>query len=446
MEGLDPLWILNHYHFLDSGRDGKRPLTFSRYAGPGSHRYPVGFSGDTIVTWASLNFQPYFTANASNIGYGWWSHDIGGHMHGYRNDELVTRWGQLGVFSPINRLHASNSPFQGKEPWRYKEEAQQAMTQALQERHRLVPYLYTMNYRAWKEGLPLVEPLYYRWSEAEESYQYKTQYCFGTQLMVSPVTTPRVQGLNVSKVPTWLPEGTWYDLYTGMVYAGGRTLDLYRSLDSIPVLAPAGAILPLTDEISGTQAASNPTSLRIKVFAGADGDFTLYEDDNATQAYLNGVCVTTPMTYREADGRAVFTVHPAQGERSLIPSKRSFTVELTGFADAAGAVEVKVGETAASAQSSYDSFRRILTVTVEDVPVETGLEISLGLEHRKMDNDTTERCFRFLDQAEISFDLKDEIYRRIAKESRIPVLLGQLNAMELDHDLYGALLEILAAW
>ena len=78
------------------------------------------------------------------------------------------------------------------------------------------------------------------------------------------------------------------------------------------------------------------------------------------------------MTYREADGRAVFTVHPAQGERSLIPSKRSFTVELTGFADAAGAVEVKVGETAASAQSSYDSFRRILTVTVEDVPWKLG--------------------------------------------------------------------------
>ena len=83
---------------------------------------------------------------------------------------------------------------------------------------------------------------------------------------------------------------------------------------------------------------------------------------------------------------------------------------------------------------------------MEDVLVETGLEISLGLEHRKIENDTTERCFRFLDQAEISFDLKDEIYRRIAKESRIPVLLGQLNALELDHDLYGALLEILTAW
>ena len=70
-------------------------MTFSRYAGPGSHRYPVGFSGDTIVTWESLRFQPYFTANASNIGYGWWSHDIGGHMFGYRDEELEVRWYQL---------------------------------------------------------------------------------------------------------------------------------------------------------------------------------------------------------------------------------------------------------------------------------------------------------------------------------------------------------------
>ena len=97
IEGLDPLWMLNHYHFLDSGRDGKRPMTFSRYAGPGSHRYPVGFSGDTHITWESLDFQPYFTSTASNIGYGWWSHDIGGHMLGYRDDELEARWYQYGA-------------------------------------------------------------------------------------------------------------------------------------------------------------------------------------------------------------------------------------------------------------------------------------------------------------------------------------------------------------
>lgn len=123
IEGLDPLWMLNHFHYLDSGRDGKRPMTFSRYAGPGSHRYPVGFSGDTHITWDSLDFQPYFTNTASNIGYGWWSHDIGGHMMGYRDEELEVRWYQYGVFSPINRLHSSNSRFSGKEPWKFSMEA-----------------------------------------------------------------------------------------------------------------------------------------------------------------------------------------------------------------------------------------------------------------------------------------------------------------------------------
>ena len=247
MEGLDPLWVFNHYHALDHGRTGKRPLILSRYAGPGSHRYPVGFSGDTIVTWASLDFQPYFTASAANIGYGWWSHDIGGHMHGVRCDELVARWFQLGVYSPINRLHASNSPFQGKEPWRYRPEARKAMGRALRDRHRLMPYLYTMNHRAWREGAPLVQPLYYRWSEAEEAYRRPNQYLFGTQLMAVPITSPQIAGVNAAKVTAWLPQGVWYDLYTGLAYTGGRVLDLYRDLSSIPVLAPAGAILPLTE-------------------------------------------------------------------------------------------------------------------------------------------------------------------------------------------------------
>ena len=100
--GLDPLWALNHYHTQDAARDGKRPLILSRYAGLGSHRYPLGFSGDTIVSWKSLDFQPYFTNTAANAGYTWWSHDIGGHMRGIQDDELYLRWLQYGVFSPIN--------------------------------------------------------------------------------------------------------------------------------------------------------------------------------------------------------------------------------------------------------------------------------------------------------------------------------------------------------
>ncbi|MDE6302538.1 MAG: alpha-xylosidase, partial [Clostridia bacterium] len=118
MKGLDPLWLLNHYHFIDNCRGGKKGMILSRYAGLGSHRYPLGFSGDTVVCWKSLKFQPYFTALASNAGYTWWSHDIGGHLFGKGNEELYLRWLQYGVFSPINRLHSNNKAW-SKEPWLY---------------------------------------------------------------------------------------------------------------------------------------------------------------------------------------------------------------------------------------------------------------------------------------------------------------------------------------
>ena len=189
--GIDPLWMLNRFHFEDSGRDERRPLTFSRYAGPGSHRYPVGFSGDTIVSWASLDFQPEFTATASNIGYGWWSHDVGGHTLGVRDDDLALRWVQLGVFSPILRLHSTDDPFLSKEPWAYPEETRRAMGEALRLRVRLVPYLHTMNHRSASEGVPLVLPLYHAAPAEAAAYTTPNAFLFGSELLVAPITSPR---------------------------------------------------------------------------------------------------------------------------------------------------------------------------------------------------------------------------------------------------------------
>ena len=371
IEGLDPLWMLNHYHFLDSGRDGKRPMTFSRYAGPGSHRYPVGFSGDTHITWESLDFQPYFTSTASNIGYGWWSHDIGGHMLGYKDDEMTARWTQYGIFSPIMRLHSSCSDFNGKEPWRFKKETEVVMEEALRERHRMMPYLYTMTYRSYQEDLPLVEPMYYEYPEAPEAYAVKNQYFFGDQLMVAAVTTPRVKGLNVAKTAVWLPDGVWYDIYTGLRYEGGRMVDMYRTLDSIPVLAKAGGILVMTDEIRGTEAEKNPESLNIRVFPGADGSFRLYEDDNETCAYENGACVFTEMDYKEKDykekDQAVFTIHPAQGKTELIPAKRAYTVEFCNFAKT-GTDTVKVLVNGAETEAAVKYEEKLQKICVDSHP------------------------------------------------------------------------------
>ena len=176
MEGLDPLWSLNHYHYLDNASNHSAPLILSRYAGIGSHRYPLGFSGDTWVRWSSLKLQPYFTANASNVGYTWWSHDIGGHVAGKGDGELYTRWVQFGTFSPINRLHSNNLSW-SKEPWLYGDRAEKISTDFLRLRHRLLPYLYTANIRTARDGEPLVAPMYYR-DHSPLAYRAKNQYYF----------------------------------------------------------------------------------------------------------------------------------------------------------------------------------------------------------------------------------------------------------------------------
>lgn len=440
VEGLDPLWIFNHYHYLDSGRDGKRPITFSRYAGPGSHRYPVGFSGDTVITWASLEFQPYFTVNASNIGYGWWSHDIGGHMLGYKNDEMTARWVQFGVYSPINRLHSSSSEFNGKEPWRYCKETEIVMGEMLRERHRLIPYLYTMNHRNYSDNLPLMTPMYYEWPEKPEAYEVKNQYYFGSELIVAPITSERIKGLNVAKVRVWLPEGRWYDVYTGMMYDGERVIDMYRGLESIPVLASAGSIIPYTDEISALEAQNNPGTFRVEVYAGKDGEFELYEDDNNTCAYETGECVKTKMAYREGKD-ALFTIYPAEGKVNLIPQKRAYTVGFNGIAECE--IYVSVNGNNVEARSEYDEEKGRITVALPETDVCGKIEITLKDCTCIEENGVKRRCFDFLNQAEIDFELKDRIYALVCREKRVPVLESELMAMDLDRDLAGALTEII---
>lgn len=445
VEGLDPLWMLNHYHYMDNGRDGKRPMTFSRYAGPGSHRYPVGFSGDTLITWKSLEFQPYFTAAASNIGYNMWSHDIGGHMMGYKDDEMAGRWLQLGVFSPIMRLHSSSSEFNGKEPWRYKAEIREMMGEFLRLRHCLIPYLYTMLHRTNEDGIPMILPMYYGWPEVEEAYHTPTEYLFGSELIAAPVTSRRIQSLNMAKVKVWLPEGVYYDFFTGRRYRGNRIINVYRDIRSIPVFAKAGAIIPMTDEIG--DAGSNPVQLSIHVYAGACGNFTLYEDDNISENYKTGQCVTTDMKFLWGDS-AEFIIEGASGKTELVPRKRNYVIMLHGVSPCAERTSVYINGTCLSETKdgavSYDSETHVLTCKLEAADCDAQIRITVEKVEEE-ENDRIKECFDFLNQAEISFVLKDKLYSMISEAEDRTILLSELQAMELDPDLSGALAEIISA-
>ncbi len=438
VEGMDPLWMLNHYHFLDNGRDGKRPMTFSRYAGPGSHRYPIGFSGDTIISWESLDFQPFFTATASNIGYGMWSHDIGGHMGGVRDDELSGRWVQFGVFSPIMRLHSTNNQFNSKEPWRYRTEVRMVIEDFLRLRHKMIPYLYTMNYRQYAEGIPMILPMYYQYPGEQEAYKVPNQYLFGSEMMVAAVTSPCIKALGMAKTTVWIPEGEWYDIFTGLRYHGGRKMNLYRDITTIPVLAKTGAIVPFQDDYMES-ADENPKRLHLYVYAGADGAFTLYEDDNITTDYQEGKCVRTSYKWQEEEG--CLHIFSAKGETSLIPENREYTITFCGIEDAQVTCNVLTdGRMIEVATAKNDD----ITILLKNVP--SNEDIVLVLQARVYrDNDIVNRCYQILDRAAIEYDQKEYIFNLIKEQKDKTCLLGELLVMELEGDLCNALAEIITA-
>ena len=356
---LDPLWALNHYHSLEAAREAgsaaKRPLILSRYSGPGSHRYPIGFSGDTMAGWRVLSFQPYFTSTAANIGYTWWSHDVGGHWGGIKNDELYLRWLQFGVYSPINRLHSTRNELMGKEIWNYRPDVEHYAQRLLIRRHKFIPYNYTMNYRTHTQGIPICEPLYYQYPDRPEAYKYRNQYFFGSELLVCPITKKSAKDIALSTVKIWLPEGRWTDIKNGRIYQGNREIILARELHEIPVFARTGAIIPMgiEDEVFNT---GLPQSLDLHVFRGTN-TFTLYEDNGVDRSHEQGnyatteFCVTDEESAKQSNmptplipRNLTFKINPAQSGNpdgsgiKLLPTKRNYKVTLKDITHAESVV------------------------------------------------------------------------------------------------------------
>lgn len=415
VKGLDPLWMLNHYHFEDLKNRGKEPLIFSRYAGIGSHRYPVGFSGDTFATWDSLDFQPYFTANASNVGYSWWSHDIGGHMGGKKDDEMVTRWIQFGVFSPIMRLHSTCNEFYGKEPWNYGMEASQIMVKFLQLRHRLIPYIYSMNYLTHCEGLPLVCPMYY-YHDTWDAYEMKNEYYFGTQMIACPITRPMDKETLLGEADVWLPEGQYYDFFTGQVYRGGRKRKVYRELENMPVFVKAGGIIPMAKDFMKAHI-SEPEELEVMVFHGADGAFTLYEEQGETVfTYQNGT-------------HAVLTI-----EKPGHMKARSYEIVFRGI-DKPTCVMADGSDV--TPECVYDSNAKTLRAKADSV-------VELWMDNGTVQTiDGTKRLYELLHRAQISYETKRIVYEAVQNEADAAGLLTSLYEKEMPGYVQGLIFDTL---
>ena len=448
MPGLDPLWILNHLHSLDCQRDeDKRPMFFSRYAGPGSQRFFVGFSGDTEVSWKVLKFETSFTPTASNIGYPYWSHDVGGFQCGERDDELYARWVQFGVFSPICRLHSIDDDFMSKEPWRFDANAEKAACSALRMRHAMFPYLYTMNHRTHTEGLPLCMPLYYSYPEEENAYKYNNQYFFGSEAIFCPITEKCNPTTKLAKTQIWLPEGKWIDFRNGLIYEGSKEYTTYRNLNDFMLFCKAGAILPLNIYTDKNNSQTDVAGRDVYIFPGADNTFTLYEDEGVNNRYKDGHFATTKMHLEWSDNKAVFTIEPAQGDILILPESRNYFLRFVGFsANAKVTVEADNGDGAPSPYHIQNT-QNALELAINDVFTYVGAKITIedengvlgSMEHAK------KIYFNRIMAAQIPNDYKNRIYK-ILTESHytLPQRYMELSKYNKVHpELIDALKEIL---
>ena len=276
------MFYINHYHFYDMMRNYKRrPMILARNTNVAAHRYPVLYSGKTIVSWDTLKMIPIHNMSATNIGVSFWSHDIGGYYKGVEDNELYTRYVQLGVFSPILKFGSDEGEYYKREPWRWGIKTYQIVKNYLNLRHRLIPYLYAEAYKYHKYGMPLIMPLYYKFPEMYDDDNYKNEYYFGSEFFIAPITKKKEYIMDRVIHRFFLPDGVWYDFVTGKKFPGGKEYISFFKDEDYPVFAKTGAIIPMAvldeEHLNDTSA---PKTLEIHIFPGRSNTYKLYEDDD----------------------------------------------------------------------------------------------------------------------------------------------------------------------
>ena len=219
-------------------------------------------------------------------------------------------------------------------------------------------------------------------------------------------------------------------------------MEVYRGIETMPVFAKAGGIVPMQEETDSESVSRNPGKLVIRMFAGADGRFVLYEDDNETCDYEKGICVTTAMELNW-EGQQSIVIHPAKGKLELAPETRNYTVELMGCSES-GAV-CKVDGKELPVQCSYDAWSHCLKMILPDIKVTSEIVIAFDSPVSLAENDVLGQLYAFLDQAEIEFNKKTAVYRLVASGKKPLVVMGQLQAMGLSEDLVKCVSEIITA-
>lgn len=356
VDGLGETFWCNHVFYNDMrlNRPDRRPLIFHRWGGLGSHRYPIGFSGDSFTTYGTLAWQPYFTATASNVGFGYWGHDLGGHQQTGGNDpEIYLRWMQFGVFTPVFRTHATNWEGIERRIWKY--ENFPSLLETVKLRYALMPYIYTAARQAYDTGVSLCRPLYYEWPEANNAYLFEDEYMFGDDILVAPVVTkPGSDGMTARRI--WLPEGHWFDVCRNKIVNGNRIFTDSYAMEEIPYFYRAGSIIVNNPPMMNLN--TRPDRLILKVVPGSNGKTSLYEDEGDTEGYKQGAYTTTEISH---EGNSLI-IHSRVGKFPDMPESRSYTVEFLAV-NRPNSVSID-GHQIDKANWNYQDESRVLTIDI----------------------------------------------------------------------------------
>ncbi|WP_278815966.1 glycoside hydrolase family 31 protein [Leyella stercorea] len=358
---LSNTWWINYTTFTDMERNrDTRPMLYHRWGGLGNHRYQIGFSGDAIISWKSLDFQPYFNSTASNVLYGYWSHDMGGHMGAHSIDpEMYIRWMQFGAFSPILRTHSTKDAGLNKEPWVFADRERDILHDIIRQRYQFAPYIYSMARRTYDDALPLCRPMYYDYPESEEAYANRNEYMFGDNVLVYPITSPMHDGISTQQV--WLPAGCdWYELSSGTLLRGGQTVQRKFQLDEYPVYVKASSVLPEYGKVENLSSTSEP--ITVAVYPGkGDSSFTLYEDNGNDKHYAHEYA-TTLLTKRTLnDSTIAVTIGARKGTYKDMPANRHYTLKLV-----ASAVPTSVKVNGVETPFAYDGNNLSVLIDIPD--------------------------------------------------------------------------------
>ena len=300
-------WLNYTFNKHSEERGNERAMIYHRWGGLGSHRYQVGFSGDLHINWESLSILPWFTSTASNVGYGYWGHDIGGHTFRVRNSqtdpELYLRWLQYGVFTPIFKTHCTKNSNIERRIWQFPDHFFY-MRDAIRLRYTLAPYIYNAARQTYDTGIAMCRPMYYYYPECSEAYDMKEQHMFGDDLLISAIVKPVDKTTGVAERQMWFPEGKWYDMVSGKLIDGGQTMTLGYTVAENPYFARAGAIIPMNP--STVKSLQEPCNTLVLTFIpGADGQLSLYEDDGISKNYADNYATTKVVKRSDANSITV---------------------------------------------------------------------------------------------------------------------------------------------